>query len=141
MREFSGPQCGGKVIVENCALSNFDGSAEFFLSKDKTVDSLFRKDQSGGTSVSVRVIRGDSYDVNQRPRLVKIDVEGSELEVLKGMGGMLNSETIKCVCVEVHFSILANRNMPDAPREIVALLTERGFSIRWTDPSHILAMR
>ncbi len=129
------------ILVENCALSEIDGSAEFFLSNQNAEDSLFRKGNNVGPSISVRVIKGDSYAGAPPPGLIKIDVEGYELEALRGMRQTLKAEPLKCVGVEVHFSILADRNIPDAPREIVSLLKNSGFSVRWTDSSHIIAER
>lgn len=129
------------IILENFALSDFDGSAELFLSTQSTKDSFFRKGNRNDRSVSVRVIKGDSYRGTQPPGLIKIDVEGFEMEVLRGMKQTLKAGSLKCVCVEVHFSILTARNRPDAPREIVALLKDSGFSVHWTDSSHIVAQR
>ncbi|NEQ84963.1 MAG: FkbM family methyltransferase [Moorea sp. SIO2I5] len=40
------------------------------------------------------------------PNILKIDVEGFEIEVLKGMQTVLASSTLRAVFIEVHFKLL-----------------------------------
>jgi FkbM family methyltransferase len=75
------------------------------------------------------------------PNVIKIDVEGFELDVLKGMTATLRDPRLRSVCVEVHFTQLAERGLPTAPRTIERLLREAGFTLRWTDPSHLVGSR
>lgn len=75
------------------------------------------------------------------PNAVKIDVEGFELEVLQGLGKELEAPALRAIGVEVHFGILRERGMADAPRQIEWLLERNGFRVRWPDSSHILATR
>jgi hypothetical protein len=71
---------------------------------------------------------------------VKIDVEGFEPEVIRGMPNVLRS--VRAAFVEVHFAILENRGMLQAPSDIVAELRSLGFTtIKWVDASHIMALR
>jgi hypothetical protein len=48
---------------------------------------------------------------------------------------------LRHVFVEVHFSILHERGLDEAPARIVALLEKAGFVVRWLDLSHIEASR
>jgi hypothetical protein len=41
----------------------------------------------------------------------------------------------------VHFGILQERGIADAPRRLERLLRESGFRCAWTDPSHVVASR
>ena len=75
------------------------------------------------------------------PNVVKIDVEGHELEVLQGMAELLRDTGLRAVCVEVHFQLLNERGHPRAAAEIERLLKKAGFRLRWTDPSHLVALR
>lgn len=75
------------------------------------------------------------------PNCIKIDVEGFELEVLEGIGEHLRSPEIHVVGIEVHFGILRERGMSNAPKQIEALLTDNDFIVCWPDSSHILALR
>ena len=75
------------------------------------------------------------------PNMIKIDVEGFELEVLDGMRQILNRDELRALAIEVHFGLLAKRGMAHAPQRIESLLRETGFSCSWPDNSHILATR
>ena len=75
------------------------------------------------------------------PNVVKIDTEGFELDVLQGMGAVLAEHVLHAVFVEVHFGLLADRGMADAPSTIEALLGDAGFETTWIDPSHIAGTR
>lgn len=80
--------------------------------------------------------RSDGY-----PAFIKIDVEGFELDVLRGMQQVLRSKDLVTIGVEVHFSLLSQRGQSDAPAEIEQMLGDAGFDLQWTDASHILARR
>ena len=76
-----------------------------------------------------------------QPNFVKIDTEGFELDVLQGMAVCLSNVALRVICVEVHFGLLSERGMRDAPAQIELLLTEAGFRCDWSDASHIVATR
>lgn len=75
------------------------------------------------------------------PNAIKIDVEGFEVEVLQGLGPHLAAPTLRVIGVEVHFGILKERGMADAPQRIERLLARNGFRVQWPDSSHLLALR
>ncbi len=75
------------------------------------------------------------------PNAVKIDVEGFEYEVLQGLDGHLETLSLRSIGIEVHFGILKERGMAEAPRHIEKLLQRHGFDVAWCDSSHILATR
>jgi FkbM family methyltransferase len=75
------------------------------------------------------------------PSAIKIDVEGYELEVLEGLGHVLELDELRVVGVEVHFGILKDRSLPTAPRQIESRLQRSGFRVAWPDRSHLLALR
>jgi FkbM family methyltransferase len=89
---------------------------------------------------TVSVIPGDSLEDLPLPNVVKIDVEGYESEVIRGMANTLRS--VRAAFVEIHFAILEGRGMPQAPSEIVESLRTLGFTtIKWVDASHVMALR
>lgn len=61
--------------------------------------------------------------------LVKIDVEGAEFLVLKGMKESIQNRRVRNILVELH-----NR---DRKEELEGLL--RDFTVEWVDPDHLLA--
>lgn len=75
------------------------------------------------------------------PTFAKVDVEGFELDVLRGMRGLLGSANCHDVFVEVHFGLLAQRRLPSAPDQIVTLLKDLGYKVAWVDASHVHASR
>jgi hypothetical protein len=126
--------------LENVALSDHDGVGWLFQSPFSPADSLVY-DEHSTSKVQVAIKRGDTYAPKYLPDVVKIDVEGYEYEVLKGMPQILSSAKLECVFLEVHFSILRKRGIRNAPKSIVRMLTEAGFAVHWVDPSHLVASR
>ena len=96
-----------------------------------------------GSSASVTVVTGDTIveRTGVVPTVVKIDVEGYELEVLKGMRHVLTELSLRAIFCEIHFALLEERGQPFAPIEIERILNEAGFDVRYTDSSHIQAVR
>ena len=100
--------------------------------------------EEGGRCTRVAVFTADGLIAAGRaplPHVLKIDAEGFELEVLRGMKGLLRWDGLRVIGMEVHHALLAERGVPDAPREIERRLTEAGFAISWADASHIIASR
>lgn len=94
--------------------------------------------------VRVEMARGDELIRSERachPNVVKIDTEGYELDVLRGLSGIMESPSLRTVCVEVHFSLLEERGLRNAPASIERLLRTAGFRCEWADSSHIVATR
>ena len=75
------------------------------------------------------------------PNLIKIDVEGYELNVLKGASKTLLSGELKHVFIEIHFLLLQKMGQPFAPNEIRKLLTKSGFKVKYLDSNHIHAYK
>jgi FkbM family methyltransferase len=97
-----------------------------------------------GKGVTVWISTGD--DLIRRedipvPTVLKIDTEGFELDVLRGMTDLLSKPQLRAIFVEVHFGLLSERGQPKAPADIERLLRVAGFTTRWVDPSHIAAER
>jgi FkbM family methyltransferase len=131
------------VVVVPLALGGRDGTMKFEQGDDALGATSRLLDASQG-GIDVRVARGDSLVAANEvsaPNVIKIDVEGFELDVLHGLGGLLHSSELHALCIEVHFGILHERGVADAPRRLEGLLCEAGFRCAWTDPSHLIASR
>lgn len=141
--------CAGlaNVTVMEAALSDSNGVAHFEVTSGtaptNSLRNEAREEHSPGT-ISVRVARGDdliSAGECPLPNVIKIDIEGFELEALQGLDSTLSKPELQAVFIEVHFQKLNQRGLTDAPRQIAQMLNAKGFSVTWCDPSHIAATR
>jgi FkbM family methyltransferase len=135
------------VRVLECALGAERGHGLFAQGEDATgatsklVGSSFAP---AGAAIEVPIRTG--FELVQSgeassPNVIKIDTEGYELDVVRGLGPLVGSRGLRAILIEVHFGLLAARGMPDAPATIEALLTRAGFTVRWIDASHLEAAR
>ena len=117
------------VVVHAVAAGRAPGVRNLFLRGDTSaVNSFFRESvYASVTGVeSVRVVPVDDL-VEGDADLVKIDVEGAELDVLAGMARLLRNPRIQLI-VEWHPGLqeAAGRAADELPR----FLLERGFTLR-----------
>ena len=75
------------------------------------------------------------------PNVIKIDVEGYELEVLKGANKILSSRDLRIIGIEIHAAILESNNILNPIQQIEEILINNGFKLKWTDFSHLVAFR
>ncbi len=110
--------------AERCAVSSVNGTARF---ADDPGSSMGRLTGEGGQEVPVRRI--DSLDLT--PEILKIDIEGHELEALKGAERTL--KTTRLIVLEYHSEALH--------RECAAFLWEAGFEVREVPGTELLVAR
>ncbi len=136
------------VALISVALGEEDGQAFLQIGRaDMAVDSRITTGAAGpgDSCVAVDICSGDSA-ISKRgapvPNVMKIDVEGFELECLLGLKTTLADSRLRSVFIEVHFTVLESRGMRYAAIEIQKLLKQAGFSEQqWLDASHLLAKR
>jgi FkbM family methyltransferase len=136
------------AMVRPIALGDRQGTATLILGKDslgatsRIIDSPESTSDQGVACVSMA--SGDELvgtgDVPS-PIVIKIDTEGFELEVLRGLTETLRRPSLRAVCVELHFAILHERGLLDVPAQIEGLLFDAGLTVSWPDASHIVATR
>jgi FkbM family methyltransferase len=136
------PDCAW-LRVENVALGDEDREGRLVLREDSVEHHIGSDEHASDESIAVRICRGDSISerLGRVPNVVKVDVEGFEEEVLRGMQQMLGSPTLRVVLVEVHFLKLETRGQPMAPIRIEKMLRSKGFGTTWVDSSHLFARR
>ena len=81
----------GNVEVVEMAVSSVDGTADFHAGQGSAVGSL---NDVGGPTTKVRVITIDTFVANHEGidvGLIKTDVEGHDLEALRGMQGTVTA--------------------------------------------------
>ena len=116
-----------EISVLNCAAGNSDGSVEFFTNNTNVSGSLtpITGRVSSNKSVIVGIKKIDSlFKSNQENVVVKIDVEGSEYRVLKGMDKLLRNVNIE-VLVELHS--WGDQNTKKYPHHVLSYLKDLGF--------------
>lgn len=138
-------QCKDKsnVILVNAGLGEEDGQMPFEQGSD-SIGATSRVVEMSDSAELVDIYTAQRMlddDISMMPNVVKIDVEGFELEVLRGFGEYLYDHRLRTIGIEVHFELLKNRGMHSAPSSIVEMLTKCGFRISWPDHSHIIAIR
>ena len=131
-----------------CALGQEDSS--LLMSNDPNIGSPTNKIlisnsiASAKNSVFIKVRSADSLIESgelEIPNFIKIDVEGHENDVINGMSKLLKESRLHTLAIEIHFAILEERGIKNAPSNIVAILRNNGFNVHWVDHSHILATR
>lgn len=95
---------GDKVTTINAAAGGTIGMITFTSDEDTTNHVVADDEEKTPGTITVPVITVDSLSVNGVPALIKIDVEGYETEVLKGMNDTLDSPTLKAIIIELNGS-------------------------------------
>jgi len=132
-----------RVIIVPAALSDICGTAPMAADGASPTNQLKVGVKNTGL-IEVDVVSAESLVRNQGvppPTVIKIDVEGYELEALRGFGDLIQSRELRAVFIEVHFRLLHERGLDQAPEEISSRLHQAGFNVRWLDLSHICGIR
>lgn len=116
------------VVVQPVAAGRVHETRELFVRGEASaVNSLYPESCYGAVTGVTRVRVAPLDDlVDGRPTLVKIDVEGAELDVLAGMGRMLRDPAVRLV-VEWHPMLQQLAGYP--PTALPQLLLEAGFTL------------
>jgi FkbM family methyltransferase len=130
----------GRLTVIEAAVGDRDDSVQMAMDGETAVTN--RVVNSGGSHV-VRLVTCDTLlrELGMPPSIVKIDVEGFEISVLNGMRQVLRSPALRALFIEVHFGLLKQNGITDAPQRIAQMLQPLGFGVEWVDPSHVVARR
>ncbi|MCT0200801.1 FkbM family methyltransferase [Synechococcus sp. CS-1325] len=133
------------IYVHQCAIADEPGELVMEVGADSTSPTnkvMIGKAEAAEAVLITSVETIDSMATKVGlPAAIKIDVEGYELHVIKGGCMTLTDPALRHVFVEVHFSLLERRGLPNAPAEIQRHLIESGFQVVFTDFSHIHAHR
>jgi FkbM family methyltransferase len=142
------PAVEERVIILPMALSDTAGTARMSANGASPTNRLSPGAASpvapAADSIVVEVNRADEVIARQKlppPNVLKIDVEGFELEALRGFGDCIHSQQLRAVFIEMHFSLLHERGLDRAPDEISRMLKKAGFTVRWLDFEHVCGLR
>ena len=124
------------VEVVQGAVYSTTGSSDFVradpkITPDLGLGRIDRTSQLFG-SIRIRTVALNDFVRDARlPDVIKCDVEGAEVDVFEGAGLLLERQRPAILC-EVHSE--------SNSRRITELLTHNGYTLRWLDESHFLAL-
>ncbi len=95
-------------------------------------NNTLRPTDSSMTTIEVQVQTADlvSEQLNAKPTLVKVDVEGAELDVLQGMRRLLEKQVVRDLFIEVHPRLIESQG--HSPETIKQLLAGFGYEPCWS---------
>lgn len=129
------------ILINECnnvkpfklAISDKEGEAEFELVDTSGYGCVVRTRKAKKKRIRVKTTTLDSFkkDID----LVKIDVEGAELEVLKGMRKILSRRNVKIIC-EIHPDGLSSLGY--STKDVENILKKYGYKIYLISPDGLI---
>lgn len=117
------------VRIEQLALGDENGSARLHLHGDQAGGGQHSLVDTSDEGVEIDLVRGETFvrEGGPKPNVLKIDVEGAELDVLDGMASLLAAEGCRTLFIEVHHGHGVSNE------EVEARLRAAAFEIRAID--------
>lgn len=120
-----------RVTLYQAAVADEPGTANFFADTDSTGSSLMQSRQGSGTqAIQVDIVALGSLADDESlpaPDVVKIDVEGAEIQALRGMRSLLGEDCRLLYC-EVHDSAMSD--FTANPVDVKRFLRDVGFDVQ-----------
>jgi FkbM family methyltransferase len=111
-----------KSLAYNLGLSDSLGELKFYYRKEKSGHGTFNEkivqQQNLNLCKAIKVDKLDNIYIQGNNIMLKIDIEGYELNAIKGMLNLLNTNKIKVFCIEISRKFYGN----EIEKEIINLL-------------------
>jgi len=127
-----------RITLIQKAVADIDGTLNFHSEADKSNPETGRLvDSTTSSSHMVQSTRLDTFfaALVDKPDMVKIDVEGAELSVLRGMNGLFTDDIPSHILVEVHAFYLQNEDRSHFNQQIESELLKAGYKLYNMDGS------
>ncbi len=138
----------GRLKIVNVGLSDAISTMSLYLNSDPTSVTASLSPQHVDDSDHAKnvhlvdIITGDSFaEVNGAPKVIKIDVEGFEVEVLRGLSEVIAGGVVRSICIEVHFREMEKRGVLKQFWQQNNSIVDCGYTAQWVDPSHVIYKR
>lgn len=121
------------VEVHELGLAAESGTTSLYVAGDAGTGahSMIADLTGSSRTIDIRVMAMTDFAAEHpAPSCVKIDVEGAEMEVLRGAGNLLAPEKVHDIFIEVHRGILESAGSSEA--EVTAFMEQRGFALVWS---------
>lgn len=122
------------VMVHETALGSSTGMTEFFVDPDpgSGKHSLFSILGADYYRIEIQMMTGADFmrDTRSTPDVLKIDVEGAEMEVLRGFQKALESGRVRELFIEVHTQALLRYG--SSHEALRGWLQDRGYAPAWS---------
>lgn len=120
------------VILVNKALSDSSGSKELFVNLYKNGPSNYQMWRvSNEESISIDTVSLDEYLEDKHVDVIKMDVEGCEVKVLRGAEDVLSENPQLRIFSEYWPEGI--KRAGDSPEEYIDIISDHGFCIRKMD--------
>ena len=124
-----------EIDVHQFALGDKEGTCELFVSGDVGggSHSLASGYKEGARAVEIEIKRGDHFVESSGfpPDVIKLDVEGAELSVLRGLEQTLKAGRLRELFVEVHPKGM--ELFGDSADELTKWMESHRYECRWSE--------
>ena len=105
--------------------------AKFYVANKSNLSSFIKRDDMdmyhNGKIIDVEIIKLDDFLENKTVDFIRMDVEGYEKEILKGMEGTMKTQHPKHFFIEIHSELLHKKD--SSAREILDYLNKFGYEV------------
>jgi len=121
------------VIFIRKALSGRTGKTRLFLSEVNTGDHMIMDTKENRNSIEIDTITGEDYfrDLNKKINFIKMDIQGAEIDALRGMSSLL--QKMNEIKMMIEFAPYWLKNFGNDPLELLRLLNEYDFQVSEID--------
>ena len=118
------------VLLEKKAVSNKSQKSQLYMTEFTPVSSMHKGNSSIIDEIDIDVVTLDDYfKINPiRPDFIKIDIEGYELNALKGMKSILQSSDKTKIMIE--YNPLTKKVFNSDPMDSLTFLDELGYKFK-----------
>lgn len=117
------------VFSQKVALGDKDGKGTLYINKRVGIGAIsLIETESGCIREQAKIVKGDTFIKKMKfaiPTGIKIDVEGYEYLVLKGLKKTLSNDSCRLVCCEIHSTLIPSGIKKE---DVLDLLRTCGFN-------------